>query len=735
MQEAVGYDSIAGPGEFPSERTLVLKHDRLFLVVNPQGDVAPPGRGTLGLFHDDTRILSHYALRVEGGPPSLLSTQALQLYAGQIDLAVKDLPFGGYDWEPRNAIHLRRELLLDERHVERVSITSYLRTPIDYWMALDLACDFADIFEVRGWRRERRGVYFEPDITPRSLTFSYRGLDDVTVHSTVQFAEPPDEIGPRGALWRFRLEPGRRHHVLWEVFVEQPASGARAPGIASRRRGHGEPEALEARRLSLDAHFREWRRECSSWRSDVAAFDDVLGRAADDLRALYTTLEGNDNPAGVISGGIPWYSTVFGRDSIITSLQTLPLNPRIALDTLRYLAAHQGRQENRFTEEQPGKIMHELRRGEMARSGEIPHIPYFGSVDATPLWLILLHETWRWTGNDELVHELLPTAEQALAWLDRFGDVDGDGFQEYARTSERGLVNQGWKDSVDGVPFPDGRMPRPPIALVEVQGYVCDAKLRMASIYDRLGARERAAELRHQAARLREQILERFWLEELGTFALALDGEKQPLPTVTTNAGHLLWSRVPDDRQARRMEALFLGTDMFSGWGIRTLSAAHPVFNPMSYHNGSIWPHDNALVILGLAFYGLGRGALPVLRGLYEAALHTDFRRLPELFCGMRREQGMHPVRYPVSCSPQAWASGAFFMVLQAMLGLFPAAPDRLLHIRNPTLPDFLDDLTVTGLAIGHSKVSLRFRRHGERTLTNLLGVEGEPLRVQIDLD
>jgi glycogen debranching enzyme len=305
---------------------------------------------------------------------------------------------------------------------------------------------------------------------------------------------------------------------------------------------------------------------------------------------------------------------------------------------------------------------------------------------------------------------------------------------EYACRSEKGLVNQGWKDSGDGVPFPDGRLPEAPIALVEVQGYVYDAKLRMAEMYRHLGHAERAATLRREASALRQRIRSAFWLEELGTFALALDRDKRPVPTATTNAGHLLWSRVPTPDQAGLMARRFLEPDFFCGWGIRTLSAAHPVFNPMSYHNGSVWPHDNAIVVLGMALHGHARSALPVVRALYEAGVHADFQRLPELYCGMTKGRGHRPVAYPVSCSPQAWASGSLFMLLQAMLGIYAEAPARVLHIRDPILPDFLNDLTVSNLPIGGTRVSLQFRRHGSRTLANLIGLEGDRLQVRIEL-
>jgi len=728
MTEAVGYAAIACAQEAPAEQTLVLKQDRLFLVTTAHGDITPPGRCSLGLFHDDTRILSHYELRVRGGPPSLLSAEAPRTYAAQVDLAVKDIPFGGDSWDPKHAVHVRRELVLSDRLHERLTLTSYFRDPLEYWVELALGADFADIFEVRGWQRDGRGEFVAPTWTDRELAFGYVGRDGQLIRSVVRFTEPPERITSNGARWRFTLERHTTRQLEWDVVTsdERPVTSEAMPE-PSRVTRHS---SLDSARTALEERYRGWRRECSRWHTDVPKFDVTLRRAVDDLRALYVAVDGDD----VISAGIPWYSTVFGRDSVITSLQTLPLNPRIARDTLRYLARRQGTRDNPFTEEQPGKILHEIRRGEMARAGEIPHVPYFGSVDATPLWLVLLHETWRWTGDLGLVRELLPNAERALEWIGGQGDLDGDGFLEYARTSDKGLVNQGWKDSGDGVPFPDGTLPEGPIALVEVQGYVYDAKIRMAELFEVLGRPDRALALRSEAARLRQAITDAFWQEDLGTFALALDGRKQPIRTIASNAGHLLWSRVTTPEQTRRVAGHLLGPGLFSGWGIRTLSAEHPAFNPMSYHNGSVWPHDNALAVLGLSLYGRAREALPVMRALHEASGRADFNRLPELFCGMIRQRGVRPVRYPVSCSPQAWASGAFFMLLQGLLGILPEAPARVLHVRNPVLPDFLDELTVSRLVVGNARVSLQFRRHGDRTLAHLLEVSGGPLQVRIEL-
>ncbi|MFN2564546.1 MAG: glycogen debranching N-terminal domain-containing protein [Gemmatimonadaceae bacterium] len=722
MADAVGYDGLPCDRETSVSEALTLKHDRLFLLTDRYGNITPPGSCGLGLFEDDTRILSQYELRLAGGAPSTLCAQVIQPYYAVIDLAVTDHAFGGNPWDPKHAIHVRRELVLEDCLVEHVTLTNFLVRPIEYWVELAVGCDFADIFEVRGWKRDGRGEFFAPRIEDSLIRFAYRGRDGAVLESEVQFRDTPEAIRSRTARWSFALAPGATIELEWRV----------ASVAATARRSAAPAVSLVDRHRRLHEAYDRWRAECSRWSSDVEAFDATMTRAVDDLRSLYVDVEGED----VISAGIPWYSTVFGRDSIITSVETLPVNPRIAVDTLRYLARHQGRREDPYTEEQPGRIMHELRRGEMARSGEIPHVPYYGTIDATPLWVVLLHETWRWTGDTALVRELLPNVRRALEWIDRYGDLDGDGFVEYARTSDRGLVNQGWKDSGDGVPYPDGRLPAPPVALVEVQGYVYDAKVRAAALFDCVGERDSAERLRADAQRLRDRVTERFWLDDLDTFALALDGDKRPVPTAASNAGHLLWSRLPDASHARRVAKTLLGDDMFCGWGIRTLSARHPVFNPMSYHNGSVWPHDNALIVMGLSHYGLAANALPVIAAAHHAAAAEDFNRLPELYCGMRRDGATRPVLYPVSCSPQAWASGALFLMLQGALGLLPDAPADALHIRNPVLPDYLHQLTITNLAIGDARVTLHFTRHASRTLVNVLAVESgrRPLQVRIEL-
>lgn len=720
MADAVGYSAIDCREQPPVHQSLVLKHDHLFMLATTRGNITPPGHCGLGLFHDDTRILSSYELRFEGGPATLLSFEASRTFHAQVDMAIAGTAFVEQFWDTKNVIHVRRDLLLDDRLTERLTVTSYLHEAVDFGIELQVGADFADIFEVRGWTRDRRGDFYEPLLNERELVFRYRGLDGAVRRTSVAFQDPPDELGRHGARWKLHLRPRTPVRLEWQVLPDAviAAEGETFDGDADERFG---PVAHA---------YTEWERACTRFTSDVEELNEALSQATTDLRALYVAADGKP----IISAGIPWYSAPFGRDSIIASLQTLSVEPRIARDTLVYLAAQQGEREDPFTEEQPGRIMHELRRGEMAGAGEVPHVPYYGTIDATPLWIVLLHEFWRWTGDESMVARLMPNAVRAMRWIDEYGDLDGDGFVEYARTSDKGLVNQGWKDSWDGVPFPDGKLPEPPIALVEVQGYVYDAKARLADLLEAFGDHETAARLRREAAALRDRIIDRFWLEDAGTFALALDGHKRPLPTVTSNAGHLLWSRVPTPEQAHRTARSLLGPGLFSGWGIRTLSSEHPVYNPMSYHDGSVWPHDNAIVALGLSLSNQKPDVAPILEAMYQAALGMRYRRLPELFCGMRRDRSTHPVAYPVSCSPQAWASGAFFMLIQATLGILPDAPAGELYIREPLLPDFLAEMVVAGLRVGGSRVTLQFTRRGDRTLANLLDLEGDPLRVSIEL-
>jgi glycogen debranching enzyme len=718
-RELLGYEEIECEAQTLARTELVLKEGRLFLLTDASGNVAPPGACELGLFHEDTRVLSYYDLRVAGGQPDVLSSQAARVFASQIDLTVTDREFGGVFSEPKNFLHIRREHLLAEVMTDRMVMTNYMGRPVEFWIELRFAADFADIFEVRGAGRPARGQFFEPIVAEREVSWVYRGLDEQYRRTLIRFSISPTELEGGRARWVLRLEP--KESVELEVLIIPAIGGTRIPVPA-----HPFPERFGRIRQEYD----EWHGTATAIRGDDEFFNSALRQAITDLRALMAEHRGQST----ISAGIPWFTAPFGRDAIITGLQVLMVNPEIARQTLLFLAACQGREVNDWTEEEPGKILHELRRGEMAACREIPHIPYYGSVDSTPLFLILIGEILRWTGDLTLARQLLPHAERALEWIDRFGDSDGDGFVEYTRRSERGLVNQGWKDSGDGVIFPDGTLPEAPIVLIEVQGYVYAAKNEMAEVYTALGDTRRAGVLRAEAAALRQRIDDAFWMEDRGFYALALDGRKQRIPTITSNPGHLLWAGVPSPEQARRMASVLLNDEMFSGWGIRTLARHQPVYNPLSYHNGTIWPHDNALITLGLARYGLRNEAATVFNALLDAALHFRYHRLPELFCGIWRGETDAPVAYPVSCSPQAWAAGAFFQMLQGLLGIEPDGRGRMVRLIQPHLPNRFRFLDIHQMVVGGSRVSLQFNRHGERTMANVIDLTGDPLHVRIDI-
>jgi glycogen debranching enzyme len=509
----------------------------------------------------------------------------------------------------------------------------------------------------------------------------------------------------------------------------EPDTGWRYPG-ADVEEHPPVPRRFEERLARARAEYAAWAAESTSFESSAPGFDRALFQAVADLKAL--TIFWDKKP--VISAGVPWYASPFGRDALITGFQSLLVNPRIARDALFFLAAHQGKRVDDFREEEPGKILHEIRRGELARAGEVPHTPYYGSVDATPLFLVLFAEYLQWTNDAAAGAALLPAAEAALAWIDTYGDKDGDGFVEYQRKTDRGLENQGWKDSHDGVPHLDGTPARPPIALVEVQGYCVDARRRMARLYRHLGRAEDARRCTAKALQLARRIDEAFWDEERSGYALALDGAKKQVRSTASNMGHLLWSRAVPQARAARVARKLLSPEGFNGWGIRTLSHGQKAYNPLSYHDGTVWPHDNSLVAMGLAHYGLKRHALQVLTGAYDAARHFRHARLPELFCGMSKGEGDLPVSYPVACSPQAWASGAFFLMVRACLGLYPDAPRKSLRIVNPRLPEWMSELTLRRLRIGDSRVSLRFTRTGDGCFAAVTETQGDPLSIRIEV-
>jgi glycogen debranching enzyme len=691
-------------------RPRTLKHGDTFAVFDHYGDVASGEDGAEGLFHKDTRYLSHLRVLIDGHRPLLLSSTVQDNNALlTADLTNPDFFLDGRLIVPRDTIHVvRSKFLWKAACHERLGIRSFDQATRRIEFAFRFAADFADIFELRGHRRTRRGE-IENETIEDGVVFLYHGLDGIVRRSVIRFDPLPDRVDHESARFQLVIQPSERVSLFMAISCEEGGSEPRP----TRRFFVGLRDARRALRASTA--------RAATVETSNGIFNETLCRAVADLYMLMT-----DTPQGAIPyAGIPWYSTPFGRDAIITALEMLWIDAAIAKGVLRFLAATQAKDWRPDAEAEPGKILHEMRSGELARLGEVPFACYYGSVDSTPLFVVLAGRYFERTGDLATVVELWPHIEAALQWIDFYGDRDGDGFVEYQRTGRRGLVNQGWKDSADSVFHADGAAAEGPIAVCEVQGYVYAAKRLAARIAAAAGLGERADELLRQAEELRARFEETFWCEDIGTYALALDGDKQPCRVRSSNAGQLLFSGIVADERAAAIADQLLGPAFFTGWGIRTIAASEARYNPMSYHNGSVWPHDNALIGLGFARYGMRRQAQRLLAGLYDTSRYMDLRRPPELFCGLRRTPGKGPTLYPVACSPQAWSSAAPLALMQACLGLEFDFQAEQICFRRPTLPDFLDWVIIRSLTVGASQVDILLRRYASDVSVNVLRRSG----------
>ena len=693
------------------EQPQALKRDDMFALFDRFGDIVPWERGEHGLYTQDTRFVSHLELLLNGARPLHLNSSVKDDGSALIvELMNADLRRDGEVTLPKGSVHiLRRKLLCDGVCHEQVRLTHHGAEPVELDVELRLDADYADLFEVRGIRRERHGRRLPSKVTGSTLTFGYEGLDGRRRRTLVRFDPRPAQLRAGVAHFTLRLEPGDQASLRWQIACE--VAGAVAPEAL----GHDEVWRRQEERMQRAATGR-----CRV-RSSNPMMDRWLERSASDLDMLTTALPTGPFPFA----GVPWYSTTFGRDALITAHQCLWLRPELARGALAFLAQTQAQAEDPSVDAEPGKILHEARNSEMAATREVPFGRYYGSIDATPLFVVLAAAYWRRTADRECLESLWPHVCAALQWIERYGDRDGDGFIEYARRSADGLIQQGWKDSHDSVFHADGRMAQPPIALCEVQGYVYAAKRGGADLADAVGEPEFAARWRAEAARLQQQFVRDFWDEELGLYALALDGAKQPCLVAASNAGHALWSGIAAPEHAARMAGRYLERDMFTGWGVRTVGAHQARYNPMSYHNGSIWPHDNAMLCEGLARYGHADAALELLEASFDTTLHFEGARLPELYCGFQRRSGEGPTRYPVACSPQAWAAGAVFMLLQACLGMEVDASARLLSFDHASLPAFLDHLRIDNLAVGDATVNLHIERQRLGVRVDVIRREG----------
>ncbi|MGH7586311.1 MAG: amylo-alpha-1,6-glucosidase [Gemmatimonadales bacterium] len=676
------------------DRTRVLKHGDTFAVFDRHGDVRAMGLGEQGLYHDGTRFLSHFELTMGGMRPLLLSSMVKDDNALlTVDLTNSDIALDGQIAVPRGTLHIFRAVFLWEGCCyTRLRITNYGLAPAETVLGFRCAGDFADIFEVRGTRRDRKGTA-RGSVNGREIHLGYEGLDRVVRTARIMADREPTVIEPSRLAFALRLEPQSTESLYLTVACDgarpAPAStwdvaAVSAAGAAAGRRGRATTI------LTSNEQFNDW-----------------VHRSSADIHMMIT-----DTPLGGYPyAGVPWFSTPFGRDGIITALEYLWMDSGLALGVLRFLASTQADSTDPARDAEPGKILHEMRGGEMAALGEVPFGRYYGGADTTPLFVLLAGEYWRRTGDREVARELWPHVERALGWMRQHGDPDGDGFLEYTRVSERGLVNQGWKDSSDSVFHADGRLASPPIAMCEIQGYAYAALQAAADLAEALELPGRAGPLREEAERLREKIEQAFWCEDLGTYALALDGEKLPCRVRSSNPGHLLYCGVPSPERAARVAATLLATGSDSGWGIRTVAVSEPRYNPMSYHNGSVWPHDNALIAQGFARYGLKLEAMRVLTELFDASLFAELHRMPELFCGFPRREGEGPTEYPVACAPQSWAAAAVFLLIQACLGLSIDGVKREVRFNRPALPPWLQSLQLTGLRAGEATLDLDIMR------------------------
>lgn len=690
----------------------VIKHDRAFFLSDRFGDVPEDNQAALGLYVRDTRFLSQLELTLNELRPVLLHSSTERNYWQVVELAFPVTVTHSGGFEEQENITVSRSRLLSESLVEQIEVSNYGRDSRAIRLAVTFDVDFLDLFEVRGWIRTHAqpGQAQPPEVGNNFVTFGHRGADGVVRATTIRFSPAPDEMTTNHAVFDLELGDGERTGVMMEV---TPSVGSTTPA----RRG------VRDARQHLEQRYTQWRKRCTRFRTSSHQLSRYLDRAILDLRML---LSDEDQADPTIDAGVPWFAALFGRDSLITAYQCLGLNPDLAWGVLRVLAARQGSQVDEWREEEPGKILHELRLGELAGAGEIPHTPYYGSVDATPLWLVLLSYAYSWTGDLEAVRSLWPNALAALEWIDRYGDLDGDGYVEYERRSAKGLDNHGWKDSWNGVVYPDGSLVRGPIAMVEVQGYVYQAKVRASRLAEALGDAALSARLAKEAAQLKERFNRDFWIESEGYFGLAMGGDKQLVPTITSNPGHCLWSGIVDEDKALRVARRLVSPALSSGWGIRTLASKQPAFDPLGYHTGTVWPHDNALIAEGLKLYGFDDEAINVIDQLSQAGANFPLARYPELFCGFSRDDVPVPVEYPVACRPQAWASGSTLLMLRSFAGMVAEAPDGKLYVVRPKLPAWLDRIDILGMRVGSSRIDLTFSSHEGVTATQVPRKEGE---------
>lgn len=695
------------------DRTQVLKQDDVFAVFDRFGDIHPIGMTEQGIYYQSTRFVSRLDLRLNRKRPLILSSNIdknnmfLSVHLTNPDILSKnDIKI------PRGSIHLfRSKFLYQKTCYEQIRISSYARHSVDLDLSLTFHSDYADIFEVRGVKRKQRGQIHEPKMADNGVVLSYTGKDQIQRKTRIISSPSPNQMNQHKLFYHLHLNPNEPYDLFLEVHCQNEQLRNEGQSLHFQ-------EAYQKYSQIVDQAGKQY---CEILTTN-SGFNEWIHRSLSDIQMMTTQTKYGLYPYA----GVPWYCNVFGRDALITALELLWLRPELAKGTLNYLAQTQAKESNSEQDAEPGKIIHEIRYGEMANLNEIPFGHYYGSIDATPLFLILAGEYLQRTNDITFIQSLWKNIEAALQWIDESGDLDGDGFVEYERLSQTGLLNQGWKDSDDSVFHSDGSLAQAPIALCEVQAYVYAAKMQAANMAFLLRKDQQGKKWLEQAQILKKKFLQAFWSEDIETFVIALDGKKQPCQVATSNAGQCLFSGIATKEYAEKTARLLTSAPFFSGWGIRTVPTNAARYNPMSYHNGTIWPHDNALIAYGFSKYNRQEEAKKVLTRIFEAAMHVELYRLPELYCGFKKEHAQGPTLYPVACSPQSWASGSPLLLLQSCLGLEIHAPENKLNFNHPVLPDFLDKVWIRNLTIGTNIVDLEIERHEQNVGVNVLKRYGD---------
>ncbi|HSU51316.1 MAG TPA: amylo-alpha-1,6-glucosidase [Segetibacter sp.] len=692
---SVGSDSINY-----DDRTQVINHYDTFCIFDRSGNVHPQGKKAQGIFYKGSRFINELVLRLNKQKPLLLSSAIKQdneiLSVDLTNCKMKELDI------KENTLHiLREQFIRNGIYFEEINVVNYSEKACRFELSISFGADFSDIFEIRGTRRDVTAPKAKLTCTDNKIIFDYTGLDEIHRQTEIAFKkETKYTINKNTVVFPLKLDCQEGKKIEYAVYFKTDDEGAKI---------HNENvPVFKHIKESIQKDIAETRSLFGNILTDNEKFNTWITRSRADLQSLLTETYFGRYPYA----GVPWFNTVFGRDGIITAMEILWLAPEVSKDVLRFLANEQATEVNAENDAEPGKIIHEMRFGEMANTGEVPFKHYYGTIDATPLFLMLAGMYYKQTNDLKTIKTIWSNIKAAINWIDQYGDLDGDGFVEYKNNSEKGLTNQGWKDSYDSVMYADGELCEGPIALCEVQGYVYAAKKHVSVMAKALGEEKYANELEAAANALKEKFNKSFWDDDLGAYALALDGYKKPCKVLASNAGHCLFTGIAKKEHAKKLAERLTGKEMFSGWGIRTLASNEKRYNPMSYHDGSVWPHDNAIIAYGLSKYNMDKEVLQVLQGLFNASLFIELQRLPELFCGFDTRRNEGPTAYPVACSPQAWAVGALFLMLQACLQIEIDGVEKCVVFNNPQLPDFLNKITITNLQVGAGLCHFEVYRH-----------------------